>query len=166
MPSASRDKHFNVAAFLKSMGPSEVIDFFGIEIPVPTDTPLSYTLRAQEIQESSAEDAGNILKLLADVLGQDIADQIEELDPGIRALGALLLWAFNNASGEEMDFPAAYEKYLENEASSREQAKQDPDSSGGEPEEDEGKAAVKPLPNRSDRRAATRSGPKSEKTSH
>lgn len=98
MPTPSRDKHFNVEAFLKAMAPDqEPLDFYGVTIPVPTDTPLSYTLRAQEIQESTAEDTRNVLRMLADILRQDVADAIEERDPGIRAIGALLLWAFKNA---------------------------------------------------------------------
>lgn len=149
---STRDKHFNVEAYLKQMAPKESIDFFGVEIPVPTDTPLSYTLRAKEIQEQSAEDTASVLKLLADILGQDIADQIEERDPGIRAIGALLLWAFQNSSGDEIDFPAAFEKYLEQEKESREAALAAAES---EDEDDEGKATVTGL-NRADRRSAAR----------
>lgn len=159
-----KDKHFNVAAFLKSVGPSEVIDFYGIEVPVPTDTPLSYTLRAQEIQDSSAEDPSNVLRLLADVLGEEIAEKIKKKDPGIRAIGALLLWAYQNASGEEMSFEDAYYKYLEQEKSAREEGSEEESSESG----GEGKAnlkAVKDEPNRSTRRAATRSGRKSTSTS-
>lgn len=161
-----KDKHFNVEAYLKSMEESPPINFFGIEVPVPTDTPLSYTLKAQEIQDSSAEDPRNILKLLGDVLGKKIAEQIEEVDPGIRAIGALLLWAFKNASGDEISFEDAYTQYLEQEKESREEAK-------NEDEGEEGKAKPKgnlkavPSGNGSGKRPAParQSGKKSAKTS-
>lgn len=164
---ASRDKHFNVEAYLKQMVPKDTINFYGIEIETPTDTPLSYTLRAKEIQEADAQDTSNVLRLLADILGQDVADQIEERDPGIRAIGALLLWAFKNASGEEIDFPTAFEEYLEQEKENREKALAESGLDGESEDDEEGKAEkVTTLPNRSERRAADRaSGRKSAATS-
>lgn len=161
MASPKKD-HFNVEAYLKSLAPQESIDFFGIDVPVPVDTPLSYTLKAQEIQDSSAEDPRNVLKLLADIHGQDVADAIEERDPGIRAIGALLLWSFKNASGDETDFESAYEQYLNQEREAREKALED--SEEGE-DEDEGKPKLQAVPNRSDRRAAAATGRKSARTS-
>lgn len=157
MPTQSqkREKAFSVEAFLKQMAPKETIDFYGVEIPVPTDAPLSYTLKAQEIAESDAQDQQNVLELLADILGKEKAAEIEAANPGVRATGVLLLWALQNAAGQPMTFPEAYEQYMEQEAESRKQL---------ESGEAEGKPMVTPL-NRSERRAAARSGGKSAKTS-
>lgn len=157
--SQAREKAFSVEAFLKQMAPKEEIDFFGVTIPVPTDAPLSFTLKQQEIAKSDAEDTNNVLKLLADILGQDKADEIEAADPGIRAIGALLLWAFKNSSGEETPFPEAYEQYVEQEKEGREKQQASAEGEGGD---DEGKQVPA---NREERRAAQRSGTKSASTS-
>ena len=158
MPTSSqrRDQAFSVESFMKQMAPKEEIDFYGVKVPVPTDAPLSYTLKAQEIAESDAQDQQNILELLSDILGEEKAAEIEAANPGVRACGVLLLWALQNASGQPITFPEAYEKYIQQEEESRKQLEGS--------EEGEGKPKVAPL-NRSERRAAQRSGRKSVNTS-
>ncbi|MDA3624249.1 hypothetical protein OU415_02305 [Saccharopolyspora sp. WRP15-2] len=145
MPTARQkvDSQFDVAAFMESKAPKESINFFGVSVPVPTDTPLGVTLQARMAQQSEEEATQqNVLELLAGLLGQDIADQIEAANPGVKACGVLLLWAYRNAGGEKMGFPEAFEEYEANEAAAREAA-------AGEVE---GKAAA----NRAERRAAAR----------
>jgi len=144
MPTARQkaEAQFDVAAFLESKALKESINFFGVTVPVPTDTPLGVTLQARMAQESEEEATQqNVLELLAGILGQDIADQIEAVNPGVKACGVLLLWAYHNARGERVSFPEAFEEYEANEAAAREAA-----------DEGEGKAPG----NRAERRAAAR----------
>lgn len=152
---------FDVASYLQTKttnAKQDTLNFFGVTIPVPTDTPLGVTLQAQEAQRNPEEASEkNVLELLSGILGDEVAEQIKDADAGVRACGALLLWSYRNAGGEPTTFPEAFEEYEENERRSREES---------ESGEQEGKAPT--LPNRETRRAAargTQNGKKSGNTS-
>lgn len=157
MPTARQNaaQQFDVSAYLKSkLGSKETLNFFGVEIPVPVDTPLAVTLQAQEAQRNpEAVSEQNILDLLAGILGDEKAEEIKAADAGVRACGALLLWAYRNAAGDECTFPQAFEEYEENERASREAAEGD----------GEGKSMVVPKANRETRRASGRATPSGKK---
>lgn len=159
MPTArqSAAQQFDVSAYLKTkLVSKESLNFFGVDVPVPTDTPLGVTLQAQEAQRNpEAVSEQNILDLLAGIIGDDKAEEIREVNAGVRACGALLLWAYRNASGDECTFPEAFEEYEENERASREAA---------ESEDGEGKSLVVPKPNRETRRASARATPSGKKS--
>lgn len=166
MPTA-RQKNaaaFDVSAYLQTKKDDrEPLNFFGVIVPVPTDMPLGVTLEVQE-QQRNPEEANeqNILQLLSGVLGEEVAEEIKAVDAGVRACGALLLWAYHNAGGDETSYPEAYEEYEENERAAREAATAESDDE----EDGEGKPPAKPKaqPNRAARRAQ-QSGKASAKTS-
>jgi hypothetical protein len=155
MPTARQNAaaQFDVSAYLKTkLASKESLNFFGVDVPVPTDTPLGVTLQAQEAQRNpEAVSEKNVLELLAGILGEDKAEEIKAVDAGVRACGALLLWAYRNAAGDECTFPEAFEEYEENERNSREVTDEDGD---------EGKVK----PNRATRRASGRATPNTKKS--
>lgn len=161
MPTArqSAAQQFDVSAYLKTkLASKESLNFFGVDVPVPTDTPLGVTLQAQEAQRNpEAVSEKNVLDLLAGIIGEEKAEEIKEADAGVRACGALLLWAYRNASGDECTFPEAFEEYEENERSAREAA---------EPEDGEGKSTAAPKPNRATRRASDRATPSGKRSAN
>jgi len=148
MPSPSREDHFNARKFLDSLSKRPVIDFYGVKIPTPNDPPLSYTLKKHSLDHLSAGKTEDLVETLVELLGQDIMDEVIEVDPSVRDLSILVLWAyFNmNGGGNEMTFSEAADLYFKQQT-----------------ETVPGKAPAKPAAKRAPRKAA--SGPKSASTS-
>lgn len=82
-----------------------------VTVPVPTDIPIAMELRAQELQESSAE--ADIRELLAMLFGADVLDQWSEEGMGLRELQTVLAWGMGQGAGNDTTFEEAYASVLD-----------------------------------------------------
>jgi len=124
----------------------------GLQIEVPTELPLSFEDRFNELKDTSADAQEELAELLELLFGQDVFATWKAKGLTTAMLKVLLVWGAANGGGQPMEFNEAAVKAAEWEAAA-----------------DEGKA--KPVPNRRDRRgssktaASAKGGPSSSRTS-
>lgn len=106
----------------------------GVTVPVPTDMPLGFQQRANELRDSTND--ADIRELTAMIFGDGVLDQWIANGMGAREFMVVCGWGFANGSGQTMTFREAYDLMAKAEA--------------------EGKADSAPSPNRATRRAATK----------
>lgn len=106
----------------------------GVTVPVPSDMPLGFQQRANELRDSTRDE--DIRELTAMIFGEGVLDQWIANGMGAREFMVVCGWGFANGSGQTMTFREAFDLMAKAEA--------------------EGKAASAPSPNRATRRAATK----------
>lgn len=79
----------------------------GVTVPVPADLPLSFELRAQELQESTAE--ADIREMLSLLFGEDHFDTWRAAGIGLLELQTVLAWGAAQGSGRDVTFAEALE---------------------------------------------------------
>jgi hypothetical protein len=125
--------------------PTETIR--GVTVRVPTDLPLGFQQRVNELRDSSADE--DVQELVALVFGAGVLDQWTDAGMGSREFQVVLAWGIANGGGKPTTFREAYEMVTAAEAAGK---------------------ALSPQPNRAARRAATSSrssatGGRSKRTS-
>lgn len=109
----------------------------GLVVEVPTELPLSFEDRYLELVDKSSDDTRAVEELLQLLFGQDVWAVWKANGLTTSMLKVLLVWGAANGGGTAMSFEEAVVKAAEWEA-----------------EADAGKA--KPVPNRKDRRASSK----------
>lgn len=113
--------------------PTETIR--GVTVPVPSDLPLGFQQRVNELRDSTRDE--DVRELVALIFGPGVLDQWIANDMGSREFKVVMAWGMANGGGKTTSFREAYEMVTAAEA--------------------EGKAGSAPSPNRAARRAATKS---------
>lgn len=107
----------------------------GVTVPVPSDLPLGFQQRANELKDSTSD--ADVQELTAMIFGEGVLDKWIAAGMGAREFRTVVGWGFANGSGQAMTFREAYDLVTAAEA--------------------EGKAPGEPsAPNRAARRAATK----------
>lgn len=107
----------------------------GVEVAIPSDLPLGFQQRANELRDSTSDD--DIRELTAMIFGPGVLDQWIANGMGAKEFRVVCGWGFANGSGQTVTFREAYDLVTKAEA--------------------EGKASGEPsVPNRAARRAATK----------
>jgi hypothetical protein len=119
----------------------------GVTVPVPSDLPLGFQQRVNELRDSTRDE--DVQELVALVFGAGVLDQWIAADMGSREFQVVLAWGIANGGGKPTSFREAFELVTAAEA--------------------EGKAPSA-QPNRAARRAGTNSpssgtGGRSKRTS-
>lgn len=112
----------------------ETKTILGCTVPVPTDMPLALQDMAEELQAS--QDPNDVDKLVSLLFGVGVYTQWKANGITDKMLGVLMAWGMANAAGQSTTFEQAAEMAAEAEAA-------------------KGKA-LKPVPNRADRRASSK----------
>lgn len=112
----------------------ETRTILGVTIGVPTDMPLALQDMAEELQAS--QDPSDVDKLVSLLFGAGVYTQWKAAGITDKMLGVLMAWGMANAAGQPTTFERAGEMAAEAEAT-------------------KGKA-LKPVPNRADRRASSK----------
>lgn len=79
----------------------------GVTVPIPADLPLAFELRADELQESTAE--ADIRELLTLLFGTDHFDEWRSKGMGLMELKTVLAWGAAQGSGRDVTFAEALE---------------------------------------------------------
>jgi hypothetical protein len=121
-----------VQAEARETNPTEVIR--KVTVRVPTDLPLMFQQRANELRDSTADD--DVRELVALIFGEGILDQWIANGMGAHEFRVVCAWGYANGSGKATTFREAYDMVTAAEAAGK---------------------APSPPPNRAARRAATKS---------
>lgn len=103
----------------------------GVIVPVPTDLPLGFQQRMNQLKDSTRDE--DVQELVTLIFGEGVLDQWVAAEMGTREFQVVLGWGVANGGGKPTTFREAYDMVMTAEA--------------------EGKA---PGPNRATRRAATK----------
>lgn len=107
----------------------------GVTVPVPSDMPLGFQQRANELRDSTSDE--DIQELVAMIFGPGVLDQWIANGMGAKEFRVVCGWGFRNGQGQPTTFREAFDLMAAAEA--------------------EGKAPGEPsAPNRAARRAATK----------
>lgn len=85
--------------------PTEVIR--GVTVRVPTDLPLGFQQRVNELRDSTADE--DVQELVALVFGAGVLDQWIAADMGSREFQVVLAWGIANGGGKPTSFREAFE---------------------------------------------------------
>lgn len=106
----------------------------GVTVPVPSDMPLGFQQRANELRDSTSDE--DIQELVAMIFGPGVLDQWIANGMGAKEFRVVCGWGFRNGQGQPTTFREAFDLMAKAEA--------------------EGKAESAQSPNRATRRAATK----------
>lgn len=106
----------------------------GVTVPVPSDLPLGFQQRVNELRDSSREE--DLQELTGMIFGPGVLDQWIAAGMGIAEFQVVVAWGYANGSGKTTTFREAYDMVTAAEAAGK---------------------APSPPPNRAARRAGTSS---------
>jgi hypothetical protein len=86
----------------------------GVEVPVPSDLPLIFQQRMNELRDSDRDE--DVRELVALVFGDGVLDQWRDAGMGAAELRVVLAWGFANGSGKATSFREAYDIVTQAEA--------------------------------------------------
>lgn len=81
----------------------------GVEVVVPTDLPMGFERRFNELSDSSSDD--DVGELIGMIFGEAVAEQwLAPPRIGSRKLMTALMWGMAQAMGEDIGFAEAYKR--------------------------------------------------------
>lgn len=98
-------------AYWRTRRPAEVKKIFGVQVAVPSDLPLNFGDRYEQVKDS--DDPEDMKVLLGVVVGQGVLDQWIARGAGVEQIKVLLTWGMLNGSGVPTTFAEAAERVAE-----------------------------------------------------
>lgn len=90
---------------VKRAKPVEVIR--GVTVEIPTDLPLSFARRLDDLSDSDKEE--DFQALVSELFGHDVYDQWVDAGMGVLEFQVVLTWALASGTGKPISFREAYD---------------------------------------------------------